>query len=64
MSNKTEKLIEAIAALIVRGICWPMGVLWAFNALFKPEIPITLRTWLAAVILTLTVMDGKGGIAK
>lgn len=30
---------------------WPIAIIWSVNALFRTEIPYTIQTWLAVVLL-------------
>ncbi len=49
----------AIVVLIVVGIAfvglWPFVFIWALNTLFGLGIPLNFWTWLAAVVILLTI---------
>ncbi len=46
---------------------WPLVFIWAVNTLFEFGIPFTFWTWLAAVVILLTIaaigMFGRGSSA-
>lgn len=53
-------LVLAILVLAVFAIIYvPLFNIWALNTLFGLSIPWTLKTWLAAVLLTLLFTPGR-----
>lgn len=44
-----------IAFLVVWVIFWPFAIIWALNTLFATGIAYTFWTWLAVLVLNLTI---------
>jgi len=71
IQKKNEFKNQSLATLIAVGlllalvlaVLWPLGTIWAMNALFKLGIEYTFANWLACVVLILTV-QGALGISK
>ena len=71
IQKKNELKNQSLATLIAVGlllalvlaVLWPLGTIWAMNALFKLGIEYTFANWLACVVLILTV-QGALGISK
>ena len=64
---KTQSFATLIAVCLllalVLAVLWPLGTIWAMNALFKLGIEYTFANWIACVILILT-LQGALGISK
>ena len=64
---KTQAFATLIAVCLllalVLAVLWPLGTIWAMNALFKLGIEYTFANWIACVILILT-LQGALGISK
>ena len=63
IQKKNEFKKQAMMALIAVGsllalilaILWPLGTMWALNALFKLGIEYTFTNWVASVVLIFTL---------
>ena len=55
--KQTVATLFAIGALValILAILWPLGTIWAMNALFNLNIQYTFTNWLACVVLILTL---------
>lgn len=54
--------VGSLLALIL-AILWPLGTIWALNALFKLGIEYTFTNWVASVVLIFT-LQGALGISR
>jgi hypothetical protein len=52
---KTSYIIGLIILIILLITIGPLAVIWALNTLFGLTIPFTIWTWLAVIILNLTI---------
>jgi hypothetical protein len=52
---KTSYMIGLITLIILLITIGPLAVIWALNTLFGLTIPFTIWTWLAVIILNLTI---------
>lgn len=50
VKQATLGIFIVLAALIFL-FWWPFALIWCVNTLFRTEIPMDFRTWLATVVL-------------
>ena len=56
MSKQEISLLVALAGLALTVfICLPLFLIWSLNVLFALGIPISIKTWLASLILIAAV---------
>jgi hypothetical protein len=63
--NQAMMTLLAVGSLLalILAVLWPLGTIWALNALFKLGIEYTFTNWFACVVLILTT-KGALGISK
>lgn len=49
--NKAALAGVILASALIFLIWWPLAIIWSLNTLFRTDIPYSLSTWGAVVVL-------------
>lgn len=52
---KDWKSLVFLVGIIIAFIFWPLTAIWSMNILFALDIPYTFWTWLAFIVLNITI---------